>query len=77
MQVTELRKLLESVDGDRLVVLPDGHDSDHFLPLRTIDDNNLYKDGDTGLERLSPELEEQGYGPCDMGSGYPALVLWP
>ena len=79
MKVKELRKLLESVADERLVVLASDEEGNGFYPLRDVDDNSVY-DGEyrsAGIENLTPALEEQGFGPEDVGDGIPALVLWP
>jgi len=46
--------------------------------LEDVADNNRYDDGETGLDRLTPELVEEGYEEGDlMEGGVPCVVLWP
>ena len=79
MNVKELRKLLESVDDNRIVILAGDEEGNDFYPLTEVDTHSLYDKEyrEAGIEELTPELEEQGFGPEDVGEGVPAIVLWP
>jgi hypothetical protein len=41
-------------------------------------DHTQYRDSCVGLDQLTEELEEEGYGEEDlMEDGVPCVVLWP
>ena len=82
MKVKELKELLKNVDDNRLVVMSKDGEGNGFSPLADIDDTSNYEadstwSGEVGIEKLTPELEKQGYGEEDVNHGVPALVLWP
>jgi len=82
MKVKELKKLLETVDDNRLVIMAKDGEGNGYSPLAEIDDCSTYKadstwSGEIGIEKLTPELKKQGYSKLDMCGGVKALVLWP
>lgn len=82
MKVKELKKLLEPVDDERIVIISKDGEGNGFSPLAELDDASNYKadstwSGEVGIEKLTPELEKQGYCEEDVNDGVPALVLWP
>lgn len=82
MKVKQLKKLLEKIDDDRIVVLSKDGEGNGFSPLADLDDNSTYAadstwSGEIGIEKLTPEMRKQGYSSADTNNGVPALVLWP
>jgi intein/homing endonuclease len=82
MTVKELKKQLEAVDENRIVILQKDSEGNSFSPLDGIDDNSVYDadssySGEVYYEKLTDELKEQGHDEGSVGEGKPALVLWP
>lgn len=82
MKVKELKKLLEDVSDDRIVILQKDAEGNGYSPLEGIDDESSYQAettwcGEVGIERLTPELKKDGYTEEDVVDGEPALVLYP
>ena len=82
MKVKELKKLLEKVDDNRIVILAKDGEGNDFSLLAELDDESNYEadstwSGNVGIEKLTPEREKQGYTKEDVNHGKPALVLWP
>lgn len=83
MKVKELKKLLENVNDERIVVMSKDGEGNGFSPLYFLDDESRYLadstwSGEVGLEKLTPKLQNQGYGDEDvLEDGELALVLWP
>ena len=79
--VKGLIKLLAGHDQDRIVVLSGDGEGNDFSPLDEAAPAAYRAEsscrGEIGLERLTPELEDQGYDDEDVIDGVPALVLWP
>lgn len=71
---------LQQLDQDRVVVLSADSEGNNFYPLGdTSTDMDFFRDdGEIRYPKLTPELQEQGYGLGDCRSGgKPCLVLWP
>jgi len=85
MTVGELKKALDGIDEDRIVILQKDSEGNGFSPLDSLDDNATYETdpdsgwsgGEVALEKLTPELEAQGWSEDDIGEGPKALVLVP
>ena len=82
MKVKELKKLLDSVDEDKIIILQKDGEGNGYSPLSNIDSNCVYEadstySGNVGIEFLTPELRKQGYSEEDMLVGESALVLYP
>jgi glucose dehydrogenase len=83
MKVKQLKKLLEKVDDDRIVILQNDSEGNGFSPLSDIDYKNVvYKaestwSGEIGLEKLTPTLIKAGYTKDDLSTGEKALILIP
>jgi hypothetical protein len=76
MTVKELIEQLQKEDPDRLVVLSsdsEGNSYSELYSLRT----GAYSKGEVGLETLTEEDEEAGYGEEDVLNGEPAIILHP
>ena len=76
MTVKELIKKLQKEDPNRIVVLSIDEEGNGFKELADVQTAS-YQDGETGLEKLTPELKKQGYSEEDLLDGTPAIVLWP
>lgn len=82
MKVKDLKKLLETVDDERIVIMSKDSEGNDFSPLSSLDDESAYESdstysGEIGIEKLTPELEKKGYTEEEVSHGVPALVLWP
>lgn len=82
MNVGELKKFLEDVNDNRIVILQADGEGNGYSPLAGLDDSSVYIadstwSGEVKYERLTPELEKQGYSEEDCGNGEPALILFP
>lgn len=82
MKVKELKKLLENIDENRVVIMAKDGEGNGFSPLAGLDGGSSYLadstwSGEVGFEKLTPELIKQGYSEADVIKGKPALVLWP
>lgn len=84
MKVKELKKLLEGVDDERIVIMQKDGEGNGYSPLDNIDSNSVYIpdsswSGEVKYEKLTPTLESFGYTEedCDDGTGEPAVVLTP
>ena len=78
MKVRQLIAKLTELPGDTLVVMAMDQEGNAMNVLEDVADNNRYDDGETGLDRLTPELVEEGYEEGDlMEGGVPCVVLWP
>lgn len=78
MTVKELIADLSDVDGDRLVVVAADAEGNSYHELTDIS-KMLYNEGwgEVGLEELTEDDIEQGYGDEDvMRDGVKAVVLW-
>jgi hypothetical protein len=81
MRVKELKKLLENIDNERIVIMSTDCEGNSYSPLDTIDDSSTYLAetelwGELGIEKLTPELRKLGYSEDEIG-GEKALVLYP
>jgi hypothetical protein len=76
MTVGALIKLLEKEDPKRLVVMSIDPEGNGFRELSGVE-RMSYKDGETGLEKLTPGLRERGFTEADVLRGRKAIVLWP
>lgn len=83
MKVKELKKMLEEVDEDRIVILQKDPEGNGYSPLAGLDGENCSYQaettwyGEVGLERLTPKLKKDGYTEEDVLEGEKAVVLWP
>ncbi len=77
MTVKDLIERLQRLDGDRIVVLAKDAEGNNYDTLYSIDSNCSYKDGEIGLEKLTPSLKERGYSKEDVKEGQRAVVFYP
>lgn len=82
MKVKELKKLLEKVDDNRIVILQKDGEGNGYSPLEGISDEENYKadstwSGEVGFEKLTPALKKAGYCEEDVLEGEPACILFP
>ena len=82
MNVKELKKALEGVDDNRIVVMSKDGEGNSFSPLSDLDENHNYKadstwSGEIGFAEMTEELKADGYSEGDLLDGEPALILWP
>ena len=82
MKVKELKKLLEKVDDDYIVIMAKDAEGNGFSPLAELGDSYCYLanstwSGEIGFKTLTLELIKEGYSEEDIIDGEPALVLWP
>lgn len=85
MKVKELKKLLEQVDDEALVVLSTDGEGNGYHALSTIDDSmvcahdDIY-DIELQFPKLTDELIKDGYSEADVYQGDDAVkcvVFWP
>ncbi len=77
MKAKELIKILET-DPERIIVLSRDQEGNGYQELAATSQNYRFKDGDIGIEKLTPELKEDGYSQEDvMRDGKKCFVLWP
>ena len=87
MKISELKKVIEHLPDDMLVVVSKDAEGNSITPLAEADaDNNRYIqyegswDGEVRLKELRPEDMERGFEEEDVDTdneGEDALVLWP
>jgi len=78
MKVHELIEQLKKIEPDRDVYLAVDGEGNGFSTLYNIECAAMWQ-GECRPEKLTPELEAQGYGEGDVapkGSGK-VIVLWP
>lgn len=84
MTVKELRKLLDGIDGDRIVVVSRDEEGNGFNELHQVDAKSVFirDDSEIYMERneLTDELRRNGYSEEDTRTaedGELCIVLWP
>ena len=89
MRVKELKRLLEGVDDELLVVLQRYADEPRYSLLAGAETQNLVylpwrpegpEEDEVRYTRLTPALEKQGFGEevlAGPGEGEGCVVLWP
>jgi len=85
MKVKELKKLLENVNDDYIIIMQKDGEGNGYSPLECIDDESNYRadstwSGEVGYRTLTAELRKQGYSDGDIVSGdgaEPCLILVP
>lgn len=83
MKVKELIVMLQQENQDALVVMSKDSEGNNFSPFYSFGNENTYRaestwSGETGFDKMTPELREQGYGNDDaITDGEPAVVLYP
>lgn len=78
MTVAQLIKKLQKFDQDRIVVMSSDPEGNGYSKLRDINGDYNYNDGEIGLEELTKEYEDAGYGEEDiMEGGTPCVIFWP
>jgi predicted RNA-binding protein with PUA domain len=82
MTVRELIEALKAIPNqDRIVVMSKDGEGNGFSPLADIGEESYAAEstwhGTTGIEALTPELEERGFSEEDVVKGEPCLTLWP
>ena len=77
MTVGELREKLAKCDSERLVVLSRDSEGNGYSTVHSVDDSMTFKDGEVGLESLTPEDIKNGYGEEDVKEGSPCVVIYP
>ncbi len=75
MTIATLIKLLQKEDPKRIVVLSSDSEGNSFTPANSLS-TYAYRNGEIGIEKLTPALIKQGYGEDDvLTGGKPAVVL--
>ena len=91
MTIKELIETLSAMDPDRIVVIQKDAEGNGYSPLEGADDNCLYTadttwSGEVGKQTLTDDDRKNGYTDDDrkngytdedLGSGVPAVVLFP
>lgn len=82
MKVKELKRLLEKIDDNYIVIMSKDAEGNGFSPLDELEDSRCYLadstwSGEIGFKVLTPELKKEGYSEEDVIDGEPALILWP
>lgn len=85
MTVGELKKELEGVPEDTIVVMSRDGEGNSYSPLYDVNDNYNYLpdstySGEIGLRELTEDDISMGYDEEDLmddEDAIPALVLWP
>jgi len=71
-------KELVRTSPEHIIVLSSDEEGNSYSPLRGIETNVMYNDGEIGLESLTEDLKEQGYSEEDvMIDGKKAIILSP
>ena len=82
MTVKELIEILKNEDSSRIVIMSRDSEGNSFSPLSEVG-TAAYRPtsswcGETGLEELTEENQEQGFAEEDViTDGVKAIVLWP
>ncbi len=78
MKAKELIEILQKVNPNTLVVVSSDSEGNHYSELTGYDDNAVYtKDGEVGLAKLTPSLEQRGFTFEDVKKGKNCIVLYP
>jgi len=81
MKVIDLYNVIKElvrVSPEHIVVLSSDEEGNSYSPLRGIYTNNMYNEGEIGLETLTEDLKKQGYSEEDvMIDGQKAIVFSP
>ena len=82
MKIKQLIKILEKMDGDRIVILQKDGEGNGFSPLAGADDNTQYLpdstySGEIGIEKLSKIDKKKGFTEADVMKGKKSVVLFP
>jgi len=83
MTVKELKKTLEKVDDNKIVILSSDEGGNNYSPLAEFNDEMVYKphstySGEVGYKKLTVKLKKEGYSDTDIISdGVDCLILWP
>jgi hypothetical protein len=79
--VLELIEKLKECDPKRIVIMSADSEGNNFSPLADMEECAYRAEttwyGESGPEKLTPELEERGFTEEDIIDGEPALCLWP
>ena len=76
MTVRRLIEILKGVDPERRVVLSIDPEGNGFAPLKDWSEE-AYRNGETGLEELTPSDKKKGYSEDDvLFGGRKCVVLW-
>ena len=76
MKVSELRKLLDAIDPDDIVVLSSDAEGNSFSEANGSSLSN-FCDGEIGLREITASDREQGYTEEDLLDGKPAFMIFP
>lgn len=84
MKVKQLRELLAQCNDDDVIIMSSDSEGNSYHPLSEEGVSvGVYAwdgeyEGDIGIRKLTPELEEAGYSEEDvMEDGISCIVLWP
>ena len=81
MKIKQLKGILNKYDDNLEVVISSDGEGNSYDILRSIEKGTFEKedyDIRIGLEKLTPELAEQGYSEDDvLTNGSPCLILYP
>ncbi len=81
MTVNQLKKLLDKMDGKRIVILAKDSEGNGYSPLDGVYEGAYAAEttwyGKFGMERLTEADKKAGYGEEDVVKGKPAIVLAP
>ena len=76
MKVSELKKILENLDDDALVVSSSDSEGNSFSEVHTVE-IGVYDAGEFGYGELTDEMKEMGYTEEDIREGDPCVCIWP
>jgi hypothetical protein len=81
VRVKELIELLSKENPERIVIMSRDAEGNGYSPLSSLWAGAYKADttwcGEVGIESLTPELRQQGYGEGDICEGQPAIILSP
>lgn len=85
MTVQDLKKELDKLDDNMLVVISKDSEGNSYSPLSEVSGNSLYTPennwlGEVSIKELTPELIKQGYTEEDCyktDESKECIVLWP
>jgi hypothetical protein len=81
MTVMELIKKLNDLPSDAVVIQSRDAEGNGFSPVADVGIGRYEAEndwsGEMKLDKLTPELEKQGYSEEDVGDGPIAICFWP
>lgn len=79
MTVGELKKELEGLDDNLLVVLQKDSEGNGYDTAYQVDTNTVFDEDDREVypKTITPEMEKQGWSEEDLGEGVDCVVIAP